>query len=373
MTRVSALLERFIGRKRTPVYASDVVSTNRYASTAPSGLSFREVTVTEVTRETRDATTIRFRFANGEPIRYRAGQFMTFVLRIHGTEVRRAYSFSSSPTDGRDACVTVKRIPGGTASTFLNESVTVGQTLQVLGPSGEFVIEPQQNGRRYFIFVAGGSGITPLMSLSRSLLESDPQARIDLLYGNRSFEDIIFYRHLEELQSAFPNFVVRHVLENPHADRPYAQGRLTGKRVLELTGDTNGKIFFVCGPEAMTDDVIEVLKTAGIPDAHIKAERFTSPARRTSLRPNKGYPISFLRSGKGVTSLPGQTVLEAGLNAGIQMSFSCAMGGCAACKVKVISGAAIMDEPNCLSTEERKQGYVLACVACAASPLEIEA
>src|SRR5690606_7991208 len=158
--------------------------------------------------------------------RYRAGQFMTFVLSIDGAEVRRAYSFSSSPTDGRDACVTVKRIPGGVASIFLNEFVTVGQTLQVLGPSGEFVIDAQQNVRRHFIFVAGGSGITSLISLSRSLLESDPQVKIDLLYGNRSFEDIIFYRNLEELQSAFPNLVVRHVLENPHPDRPYPQGRL---------------------------------------------------------------------------------------------------------------------------------------------------
>lgn len=298
---------------------------------------------------------------------------MTFLLRIQGSEVRRAYSFSSSPFDGGDACVTVKRIPGGIASTFLNEFVTVGQTLCVLGPSGEFVIDPQQNVRRHFVFVAGGSGITPVMSLSRSLLASDPQVKIDLLYGNRSFEDIIFYRHLEDLQSAFPNLTVRHVLDNPHPDRPYPQGRLTGKQVLALTGDTHGKSFFVCGPEAMTDDVIEVLKTAGIPDTHIKAERYTSPARRTSLRPKKAYPISFVRSGRAVTSLPGQTVLEAGLNAGIGMAFSCAMGGCAACKVKVISGTATMDEPNCLSIAERKQGYVLACVACATSPLELEA
>jgi ferredoxin-NADP reductase len=306
-------------------------------------------------------------------LRFQPGQFLTFVVNLDGKEIRRGYSFSSSPLNGGAASVTIKRIPDGLVSNHMNRNVKAGDLLQVLGPSGEFVAGPSTGAPRHFVFVAGGSGITPLMSLTETLLVAEPDCKIDLLYGNRSLEDVIFRQRLQDLALRHPNLTVHHVLQNPPAGWNGATGLLTGEKILALAGGLDHKNFFICGPEAMMHGAAAALKAAGVPDTRIKTERFTSPAKRTGRQATGSFPITFVRSGATVQPKPGETILDAGLGAGLDLSYSCAMGGCASCRVRVTRGTVEMEEPNCLSPEEREQGYVLACVACPTSNVEVDA
>lgn len=373
MGLLSILSGRTAKQKPQSVFSTQATSGSRYQTPA-TGLQMREVRVTEIVRETPGAISIFFEPVHGQPLRYQAGQFLTFVVTIDGQEYRRAYSFSSAPHEARPS-VTVKRVDGGLVSGYFNDNLKAGNILRVMGPSGEFTVaelKGEQAAAPRYIFVAGGSGITPLISLTKSLLHRDAQTDITLLYGNRAPGDVIFAGALDVLAQSATRFHVRYVFENHPSEWAGESGRLTGDKVVALSEPANAH-YYICGPEPMMDGVVAALQAAGVAAARIKTERFSAPARRTQDRPAQSHAVRFTRTGATVTPQPGQTLLEAGLAAGVPLNYSCAMGGCAACKVRIVSGNAVMDEPNCLSAAERSQGYVLACVACAATPLEVEA
>ncbi len=369
---LTALIGSLAGRKQRPV----ATVTNAQKRSRYDTFTSRDVgqyaRVTELRRETDDAVTVFLERVDGQPIAYRAGQFLTFELNIDGQDLRRAYSFSSCPTDGRP-CITVKRIEDGRVSTWVNERLSVGAELKVGRPSGEFVVDESAVGDRHYVFIAGGSGITPLMSLSRDILGREPGARIDLIYGNRDQQSIIFADSLEALAAENERLTVHHVLEKKPPKFKGHKGFVNRKVLESVVGEPGDKVFYLCGPAAMMESLVKALKDMGVPSERIKTERFVSLAT-----PNKGehtavYPITFAESGRTVTPEPGQTLLEAGLDAGIALEYSCTMGGCGACKVRVTKGTPVMDEPNCLLEEEKKDGYVLACVCYADSELEVEA
>lgn len=370
---LSSILGTLGGKRSRPLYTTQPMSGSRYQSTPI--VQTRAVRVLEVQRETPDAVTVSFTPVGGEPLSYRAGQFVTFVLDIDGTTIRRAYSFSSSPATGSPPSVTVKRVVGGKASSYFQERVKPGHVLHLVGPSGDFTIDavPSHDGHRHFVFVAGGSGITPIISLTETLLLREANLRIHLIYGNRSREDTIFYDRLATLAARHPNLAVMHVFERPPAGWEGASGLLTGETLIQLVGNVKGKSYYLCGPEPMMESAVAALSAAGVPLTHIKMERFLAPHRAPSTAPDQAFALTFSRTGITVTPKPGQSVLEAGLAAGVALPFSCTMGGCGACKIKLAQGRVVMDEPNCLSEEERKQGFILSCVSRPASPLTIEA
>lgn len=341
---------------------------SRYANArAPRiGVTPRPLTVEAVVRETLDAVTLRLVEADGAPLRFEAGQFLTFHLDVDGQRIRRAYSLSSSPLDGPGATITVKRIEGGRGSVFMNERVTAGDTLMALGPSGSFVA----GEARELVMIAGGSGITPIASITETLLRTRDDVAIHLIYGNRAEADIIFRDRLEALARTHDALSLDLALEAPPDGWTGPTGRLDPSVLgpwLDGLGEDTGRAYYLCGPEAMMDAARALLLERGVVPEAIHEERFRSPQDAPSRAdlPKETVTARVRASGRDtlVPVPPGQTLLEAGLAAGVAMPFSCAMGGCAACKCKVTEGEVVMDEPNCLSEQEKDEGWILACSA----------
>jgi ferredoxin-NADP reductase len=223
------------------------------------------------------------------------------------------------------------------------------------------------------VLVAGGVGITPLVSLAETVLRAEPGSRVTLLCGNRSEDEIVFRRRLEALMEQFaPRFTVQHALDTARAGWTGLQGPLDGARVLEALGDRGADAYFVCGPEPMMQSVCGALEAAGVPRERVHTERFAYASSAGIRIPDHAARVTFASSGRQVTARAGQTLLQAGLEAGIELPFSCTMGGCGACKVHKREGTVVMSEPNCLSEAEREAGYVLACCAYAETDVVVE-
>jgi ferredoxin-NADP reductase len=334
----------------------------------------RRLRVVEVIQETPTVRTFVLEAAEpARPLDYAAGQHLTLLVDIDGTTHRRCYSFSTSPAAGTRPAITVKRTAGGRVSHYLHEHVRAGDTLNSTEPTGPFTLPTDAANSRTVVFIAGGVGITPLVSLVEALLVAEPQSRAILLCGNRSEEEIIFRSRLAALESTFAGRLsVRHALDAPPADWRGITGPLDGSRVLEALGATDADTCFVCGPEPMMQSVCAALETRGIARERIRTERFVYASAAATQVPAHAAEITFAASGRRVTAQPGQTILQAGLAAGVDLPFSCTMGGCGACKVKKSAGEVVLSEPNCLTDREREEGYVLACCCYADTPVTIE-
>ena len=342
----------------------------------------RPLVVTAITHETSDAISIELADASRAAIRFTPGQFLTLFVPVDGTLRKRAYSISSVPTESGRVTVTVKRVAGGLVSGHLHSKLAVGETLSATGPSGSFTAPPA-TAPRHLVLVAGGSGITPMLSIMRSSLSTEPGTRVTLLFGNREADDVIFLGALGDLAKRHGERCrVVHLLERIDA-RSASLGARSGRpdhatigalvRELSLDARLPGEdlpLFFVSGPAQMIDGVRSALTSAGVDARRIHEERFQSPPDAKPLGsaslslPSTSKTVSVKRRGslQSFTVMPGQTILEAATNAGAVLPSSCAMGGCAACRCRTLAGEVLVEEPNCLSTAEREAGYVLTCV-----------
>ena len=331
--------------------------------------------VAEVIRETPSTCTFVLESPEGgaPAFSYRAGQHLTLLVDAGGTTHRRCYSFSTSPLAGGLPAITVKRMADGVVSRHLHERVRAGDTLVSLEPTGEFTLATDATASRHLVLVAGGVGITPLISIAETVLRAEPASRVTLLCGNRSEDEIVFRRRIDALAGQFaPRLTVLHALDAAGAEWPGVRGPLDGPRVLQALGDTMADAYFVCGPEPMMQGVCSALEAAGVPRDRVHTERFAYASTANVRIPDHAGEVTFASTGRKVTARAGQTILQAGLEAGIDLPFSCTMGGCGACKVKKQSGTVVMSEPNCLSEAEREAGHILACCAYADSNVVIE-
>lgn len=344
-------------------------------------LATRKLKVCRVVRETPDAVSLFLVDPTGQRISFIPGQFFTVLVTLPSGEVlRRAYSISSTPdADGAvaEARITIKRISGGMASNHLNDHATEGMTLEVLGPSGSFTTKFIETNQRHLVLFAGGSGITPLMSLAMTVLAREPSSRVSLVYGNRSISDVIFRDELDALlRNHSDRFVVHHVLTNAPDGFLGRTGLLDREHAAaELDLLPPADEYFVCGPEPMMHAVREALEMRGVAASSIREERYSSPGRRVKQDVPLVPQRMLVRQGsseRNVLVKAGQTLLEAGLEAGFAMPFSCSMGGCAACRVRLVEGEVVSDEPNCLSADEKREGFVLACVSRPSSACVVE-
>jgi ferredoxin-NADP reductase len=380
------------------------------APVSPGGLDVlkpRPMVIRQVLRETASAVTLVLADPTLAPIAFSAGQFFTLLLPCDpagGPPLRRAYSACSSPLDddGRPAttvAITCKRVAGGIVSNYLNDRAAAGDVLSVLGPSGHFTPQPSADKRRHLVLIGGGSGITPLLSIVRATLQSEPASRITLIYGNRCAADILFHATLEQLAQQHPDrLALRLVLDDPPAGWGGGQGLLDARnlqselRALSLLPGSGGeqaalpREYYLCGPSPMMVAARQVLQDSGVADAQIWEERFASLHDPVTVGGAANTPVAMqlrLRrladgnaapSEQAVLVKPGETLLEAGLSAGLAMPFSCAMGGCGACRGRLTQGEVVMSEPNCLSPAERARGDVLPCIAkpCGAVHVEVE-
>ncbi|MFI7454274.1 2Fe-2S iron-sulfur cluster-binding protein [Nonomuraea sp. NPDC049714] len=302
----------------------------------------RPVRVIDVVRETPDAVTL---VLSGADTGFAPGQFYTLIMEIDGRTVRRAYSATSVPGTDRLA-LTVKR--DGLCSTHLHDHARAGTEMRVLGPSGTFrVTDPSAAGAEY-VLIGAGSGITPLMSIIRTVLAASPDATITLLYGNRTEADIIFAGELAALQDAHPGrLTVHHVLSRPGPSWTGRTGRI-GPGHLPRSDRAH---YYLCGPAAMLTSVRECLTGLGVASDRLHEERFTSAP---TAAPDLVARTMTVEDVGDVVVAAGRTMLDAGLAAGVPMPYSCTVGSCGECRIQLLRG-------EVRGTVE--DGGVLACVS----------
>ncbi|WP_327673586.1 MULTISPECIES: 2Fe-2S iron-sulfur cluster-binding protein [unclassified Streptomyces] len=335
--------------------------------------ALRQVRVAEVRQETPTARTLVLRDASGEerPFDFRPGQFFTLIADVAGHPVRRAYSASSAP-GATHLDVTVKQVDGGHFSTHVHRDLRVGDRLAVRGPSGTF--HTRDEPQRHLVLIAAGSGITPMMSMIRSRLAAPAgDGRIALLYSSRTHEEIIFADELARLEKEHPErFTVTRVLTR-------RDGRLDARGVRRwVTTEAaqalpDGAHHYLCGPEALMDTVRGVMRELGVPDERVHQERFNAAATPAAVTGPQQMRVEEGGAPVGATIVePGQTLLDAGLAAGLPMPYSCTVGNCGDCAVRLRGGDVTQAEPNCLTPEQRADGYVLACVSCPLSNVTLD-
>ena len=336
-----------------------------------------ELVVARIFQETHDTRTFRFRLPGGGalPFEHVAGQYINLKLRIDGRRVNRSYTISSPPSRPDSCEITVKRVPDGYASHFLHDVVVEGDRIAVSAPAGKFLFAGAADDAERVVLVAGGVGITPMMSVIRSLTDRAWPGAIHLLFSVRRREDVIFEAELEHLRRRFPNLHVEIVVSSE-------QGHITREMIeRQVPGLTGGPIM-LCGPGPMMDAMRALLVGMGIADGEIHQEEFISPPAPAPGQPepaeeipvNGAAPsVRFERSGKS-TEVPAElTVLEAAEECGVSIPFECRSGICGQCKTRLISGRVVMEVQDALTGADRARGLVLACQARAAQDLVVDA
>lgn len=337
----------------------------RSAAGPAAEIPVREVRIAEVRRETPSVVTLVLE--DGASFDFRPGQFFTLITDIDGRPVRRAYSASSAPGAARLE-VTVKQVERGRFSTHVHRGLRTGDRLSVRGPSGAFHVDPA--AAYDVVLVAAGSGVTPMMSIIRTLLAAPAAGRITLLFTNRGKEDVIFADELRRLENENPGrLAVTHVLTQEHG-RLDAAGVRAWLTELRPPEDTR---YYLCGPEALMDTVRHVLTELGVADDRVHHERYASGADTTATTtPQEMTIVDGAHAVGSAVAEPGQTLLEAGLAAGLPMPYSCTVGNCGDCMVRLRAGDVAMGEPNCLTPQQKADGYILTCVGCPTSRVTLD-
>jgi 3-ketosteroid 9alpha-monooxygenase subunit B len=327
---------------------------------------FHSLRVARIIQETPDARSIVLDVppSLSNEFLYRAGQFVTVEIEHQGERLRRCYSLASSPDCGEGHKFTVKRVQGGRVSSWLNEKLREGDALSVMRPEGRFVLDASEAP---LVLFAGGSGITPVVSILKTALETTMRS-MTLVYANRDARSIIFEREIEQLHLAHVDRVrVFHRLDDKH-------GLLDEKQVQHLVNAERGAQAYLCGPAPFMALVERALSNAGWPGDRIKIERFTL-AQRADGAAAAAPPAAaaggsevpdtievHLRGEKHVVPYaPGKTLLQTARDAGLDAPYSCEEGFCGCCASDLLEGKVVMAADDALSVEEKKRGMILAC------------
>ena len=338
---------------------------------------FHALRVAEIVAETDEANSIRFDVPDElkDAFRFKAGQHLSVRAEIGGEEVRRNYSLCVAPDEGH-LKVTVKRIAGGVFSNWIGDNLKVGDTLDVMVPHGSFTVEfdPVRKGR--YVAFAGGSGITPVMSLIKTALKGDPQSRFTLFYGNRDSSSVIFLEQLAALKDRYMGrFELYHFLSDEEGDVELFNGMLDRAHIDESIEDLVAEpseidAWFICGPGPMMDAAEAALTNRGVARDRIHIERFLAGRPSAALA---AQMAQLQEKAAGLTlsvTLDGRTrkvefteanILDSAREAGLPAPFACKAGVCATCRAKVTKGKVEMAARYGLTDEEIAAGYVLTC------------
>ncbi len=337
---------------------------------------FKKLIIKEVKRETADAVSILFNVPEEFKSQYTfiAGQYLNLRLTLDGQEIRRAYSICSSPESG-ELRISVKSVKNGAFSQFANTKLKAGDVLEVGEPEGKFTFEPQADRLKNYMAFAAGSGITPVMSILKSVLKSEPKSSFVLVYGNKSPEGTIFHQELHDLQLKYTGrLFVHYVYSQAKADAALF-GRIDKSVVNFALNNKHAALefdkFYLCGPEEMINAVTKVLKENNIKDSAIKFELFSSSiVENKAASSHEGHTKITITVDNDETTFEmsqKQTILEAALKQGIDAPYSCQGGICSSCLARVKSGTAEMKKNSILSDSEIEEGLILTCQACPTS------
>lgn len=333
-------------------------------------MHFHSLLIQDVRRETPACVSIALKAPEG--FEFLPGQYLTFRTEIDGQEVRRSYSICSAPHEG-ELRVAVKQVEGGLFSTWANNQIKPGDRLDAMPPQGRFTYTPTAHDDRLYVGFAAGSGITPILSILKSVLEQS-EGRFILFYGNRSFDQIIFREELETLKNRFPErFSIHHILSRESLSSPLFQGRIDADKCNRYARvffqPAQVERFFVCGPESMTMAVKNSLEAAGVPSEKIKLELFTTAGAAAAQAPTSPTPhfeatVKVIQDGMEFDFImPSETttLLDAAMRAGADLPFSCKGGVCSTCKARILEGQVNMKVNYGLEPDEVEAGYVLTC------------
>ena len=341
-------------------------------------IHFEQLTVREVRRETNDCVSIAFEIPDTlkNSFQFLQGQYITLKTKIGGEEVRRSYSICSSPLDD-ELRVAVKKVPQGVFSTYANEILKAGDQLDVMPPIGKFFTPLLPEQKKNYVGFAAGSGITPLLSIIKTTLQTEQESTFTLVYGNRNRHSIIFRETLEALKNKYMDrFRLIHILSRETTDTPLNSGRIDTDKCLVLCDKTidlqQTDEFFLCGPEEMIFAVKNVLEQQHVPTQKIHFELFTTAGQQHKKNHqqeediDKGPKSKITVTLDGISfdfelSQKGDAILDAALKHGADLPYACKGGVCCTCRAKLIEGEVDMEVNYGLEPDEIEQGFILTC------------
>jgi len=341
-------------------------------------IHFHSVKVRKVEKETEDCVSIEFEIPGDlkEAFQFKQGQNLTIKKVFNGEEIRRSYSICTSPFDNK-LKVAVKKAEGGVFSTWANEELNEGEVLEVLPPTGKFYTELNPSQKKNYVAFAAGSGITPILSIIKTTLLTEPESTFTLVYGNRTKNSIIFKEDLEALKDKFiDRFRIYHILSRELTEAPINNGRIDVDKLELLFNKVIDQKrcddFFICGPEEMIFCIKGYLEGRGISSNKMHFELFTVPgqkkseAQTTKLEAEEGPRARVSVKLDGVVfdfdlNYESESILDAALKQGADLPYACKGGVCTTCKAKLIEGEINMDVNWGLEPDEVARGFILTC------------
>ena len=341
-------------------------------------IHFHPLKVKEVKKETQDCVSVSFEIPEQlkKDFIFHQGQSLTMRANINNEEVRRTYSICSSPLEN-EWKVAIKKVEGGIFSSFANSVLKKGDVLEVMQPVGKFYVELNPANTKNYLGFAAGSGITPLLSIIKTTLHTEPNSSFTLVYGNKNRGSIIFFEELEGLKNKYlERFNLVNILSRERTDAAINFGRINTEKLNDLEKLVDYSSFdeaFLCGPEEMIFCVKDFLEVRGIDKKKIHFEFFTVPGQKKSQAVKKEAKTDNGPKSKISVKLDGRsfdfdlslasetTILDAALKQGADLPFACKGGMCCTCKAKLLEGEVSMDVHWGLEEEEIEQGYILTC------------
>jgi len=324
--------------------------------------------VSRIITETPSTRTLRLEAANGSLPPFQAGQYITLFLSIGSIRTSRPYSISSSPGRAGHWDITIRRVEKGLVSNYLLDDIKEGDLLESSGPLGNFHFNPIIHSKT-MICLAGGSGITPFMSMLREIADSNLDREFYLFYGSKTMDDIIFHAEITRLARQFPNIKYIPVIEKPAKDAGCETGFITADLIRKITGGVDGKSFFICGPQAMYDFCLPDLQKLGIPGNRIRREMFGAPLNifgypgwPTAVKPDDFFKINV--KDRGVFKARADESLLVALEKNkLTIPSLCRSGECSMCRIKILSGQVFQAPGALVRKSDRQFGYVHSCVS----------
>jgi len=344
------------------------------------GLHFHTLTVSDIRRETDDCVSVAFNVP--EPLkpefRFVQGQNITIRINLNGEELRRNYSICTSPYE-QELRVAIKAMPEGRFSTWANTVLKIGDTLEVLPPTGKFYTGLNAAEKKNYLAFAAGSGITPIISIIKTTLQTEPLSHFTLVYGNRNRRSIIFREELESLKNKYMDrFQLIHILSREESESQILFGRIDQEKCAALSRSIvpihQYNDVFICGPEEMIFSIKKFLESRSYSQDHIHYELFTTPTAHhmvEELSHNEQKEAQTTRSNIQVKidgiitrfelSAQGDTILNAALKHGADLPYACKGGVCSTCRAKLVEGRVEMDVNYALEKDEVEAGFILTC------------
>lgn len=327
--------------------------------------------IKDIIKETDDAVSLCFKNGNlFKKLKYKPGQFLTVHVPIKGIVQKRAYSFSSNPFTDKDLKITIKRVQKGLVSNFLHDNIKSGDKLEVDDPAGSFFIEPTKSASKQYVLFAGGSGITPMFSIIKSVLTEEPDSRILLIYANQNMDSIIFHKEIQQLENTYTDsFSVEHIVSSNKLSNFNYHAGLASKDLIDQIFKKNALAYtdheyMICGPFGYMEKIKEILGENGITREKIKIEVFKSPVVKiTGKNLLSDVTIKHNKKEHKLKVRGDKSILQQAMADNIVIPYSCRSGMCASCKGKCVEGEVKMLEGHFLSPSEVESGAILTCIS----------